>query len=83
MNDDMNPFVRLDVALEILATKIGMTYHENGSEEEMYALMKERDLLYLGDEKIIEKIYNVYAPEIKAKFTKEENFNEGYTKKKV
>ncbi len=82
MKDELNPYVKLDVALEILAAKIGMTFNDNGSEEEMRALMKERDLFYQGDKEIIDKIFNVYAPEVKARYEKAgEKVNKGYSKK--
>ena len=61
----MNNNTKLEIAIEIMATKIARTSRENKSEEELKILMDERTKMYQCDEKIIDKIINVYGKEIK------------------
>ena len=61
---------KLEVALEILSAKIANTSKKGLStqDEEMTALLEEREKLYSGDEEILKKIINVYGPEIKKNY---------------
>ncbi len=69
----MNDFVKLDVALEILATKIALeSKNSNGLDSNMKSLLNERERLYQGDKEIIDKIFTEYSPEIK-KLTKKKS----------
>ena len=66
----MNMNTKLEVAVEILAAKIANMSNAgyDVTTEEMKKLLKERELMYSGDEEVIDKIINVYGPEIKKKF---------------
>lgn len=61
---------KLEVALEILAAKIALTYREGYSvkDKKVQTLIKDREEMYLGNKEIIEKIINEYGPEIKQKY---------------
>ena len=63
----MNDNTKLEVALEIMATKIAdmakKGYDENT--EEMKLLLKEKREMYNFNEEVIDKIINVYGPEFK------------------
>lgn len=56
--------VKLEVALEILAMKIALTISSDNSEE-LSKLLIEQKKIYSYDEKIIDKVLNVYGSEIK------------------
>lgn len=58
---------KLEVAIEILSAKIAKTSREGFTveDEKMKQLLDERKKLYACDEKTLEKIINVYGPEIK------------------
>lgn len=56
--------VKLEVALEILAMKIALTIFSDSSEE-LSKLLIEQKKIYSYDEKIIDKVLNVYGSEIK------------------
>ena len=56
---------KLEIAIEIMATKIASTAKEENSEERLKELLEERNKMYQGDEEIIEKIINVYGKEVK------------------
>ena len=60
----MNDNVKLDVAIEILSTKIAMAMN-NKDREETKKLLKERDQLYLGNWEIINKILKEYSLDVK------------------
>ena len=64
---EMSLNTKLEVAVEILSAKIASLSNAGfGTEsKEMQTLLKERDLMYTGDKEVIEKIINVYGPEIK------------------
>lgn len=65
--DNFSPNTKLEIAVEILATKIAM-YSKNGmnlEDEKFQELIKDRDEMYKGNEKVIEKIIKQYGPEIK------------------
>ena len=67
---EMNQNTKLEVAIEVISAKIA-DLSKNGyttEDEEMRNLLKEMDKMYLGDEDTIEKIINVYGPEIKKKY---------------
>ncbi len=61
---------KLEVGLEIISAMIANASNEGYSvkDEKMKILLKERDKLYSGDEKTIDKIINVYGPQIKEKY---------------
>ena len=67
----MNNFVKMDVAIEILADKMSkatMQFYNTGNEfyhKEMDELMDEREKLYSGDTAIMDKIINIYGEELK------------------
>lgn len=61
----MNMHTKLEIAIEIMATKIASTAKEENSEERLKELLEERNKMYQGDEEIIEKIINVYGKEVK------------------
>ncbi|MEI3394165.1 MAG: hypothetical protein V8R82_00290 [Clostridia bacterium] len=67
----MNNFVKMDVAIELLADKISRTSRkfietkDMKYEDELNYLFNERDKMYNGDVNIIDKIINVYGPELK------------------
>ena len=63
----MSKNTKLEIAVEILATKIAMTTRLGKTENdiEIKELMKERDEMYTGNEEIIYKIIKIYGPEVK------------------
>ena len=67
----MNNFVKMDVAIELLADKISRTSRkfietkDMKYEDELNYLFNERNKMYNGDVNIIDKIINVYGPELK------------------
>lgn len=67
----MNNFVKMDVALELLAdkmSKVTMEFHETGNEmyqNEINNLMEERNKLYNGDIDTMNKIIDIYGEELK------------------
>lgn len=69
----MNNNTKLEIASEIMSAKIAKTSRENNEakEEKIKILMQERTKMYQFDKKIIDKIINVYGPEVKG-----ENINE-------
>lgn len=58
---------KLEVALEILANKIAKTSNQgyDSNSKEIKELMLEREKLYSGNSKILDKIILEYGPEIK------------------
>lgn len=70
MKDNMSLNTKLEVALEILAAKIAETFQKGFTidDKEIQNLIKEREELYSGNEKVIDKIINVYSKEIKKKY---------------
>ena len=70
MIENINLNTKLEIALEILSAKIAYTSKKGLSinDKEMQGLIKEREMLYSGDEKILEKIINIYGKEIKEKY---------------
>lgn len=67
---EMSLNTKLEVAIEILSSMIANAAKSgcDVKSEKMQNLLKERDLLYSGDKKIIDKILNVYGPEIKKNY---------------
>lgn len=67
----MNNFVKMDVAIEILADKMSKTtmkFYESGNniyQDEMIRLMDEREHLYNGDIDTINKVIDIYGEELK------------------
>lgn len=67
----MNNFVKMDVAIEILADKISNTtkkFYKTNNEtykNEITNLFEERTKIYNGDLEIINKVINVYGNELK------------------
>ncbi len=57
--------VKLEVALEILAMKIALSISSDNNEE-LIKLLIEQKRIYSYDEKIIDKVLNVYGSEIKS-----------------
>ena len=65
----INLNTKVEVAIEIIASKIAEASREGltTKDEEMLNLLKERDGVYSGNVEIIDKILNIYGPEIKNK----------------
>ncbi len=69
----MNNFVKLDVAIEILADKISKTTtklettNNTQYENELNNLIAERNKIYNGDINTIDKVINIYGNELKIK----------------
>lgn len=64
---NINAHIKAEIAVEIMAAKIAQA-SQNGydvNSNQMKELLKERDKMYDGDADIIEKIINIYGPEIK------------------
>lgn len=60
----MNENVKLDIAIEIMSTKIANTMN-SGNKEEVEQLLEERRQMYLGNWDVINKILNVYSNDVK------------------
>ena len=67
---NMSPNTKLEVAIEILSSKIAKTSREGYTvnDEIMKDLLNEREKMYSGDMTIIEKIIMEYGPEIKSDY---------------
>lgn len=63
----MNNNTKLEIAIEIMSAKIAKTSRENIEEKDkkLKILLEERSKMYKFDEKIIDKIINVYGKEMK------------------
>ena len=63
----MNENTKLEIAVEVMAAKIAKTSQEGiePEDEKMKELLKEKVKMYQGDEKVLDKIINVYAKELK------------------
>ena len=64
--------VKLEVALEILAIKIALIVNSDNIQE-LNKLLSEQEKVYNYDEKIIDKVLNVYGCEIKKLLMGEKN----------
>lgn len=75
MNYSMSDNTKLEVAIEILSEKIADVSKNDSDkqDENLKKLIQEREKLYLGDKKIIEKIITVYGPEIRNKYNVGDN----------
>ena len=60
----MNENVKLDIAIEIMSTKIAEAINNKNSNE-VNDLLKEREQLYLGNWDVINKILEVYSKDVK------------------
>ncbi len=60
----MNDNVKLDIAIEIMSSKIADAM-EKGNKEEVDALLDEREQMYLGNWDVINKILDVYSKDVK------------------
>lgn len=60
----MNDNVKLDIAIEIMSTKIADAMN-NASREEIEQLLEERKQMYLGNWDVINKILDVYSKDVK------------------
>lgn len=65
--EEMSLNSKLEVALEILSSKIADASKKGLTTEdkEMQELLNARSLMYSGDEQILDKIINVYGPEVR------------------
>lgn len=70
MEKAMSLNTKLEVALEVLSAKIANTSKKGYTveDEELKILLEEREKMYLGDEKVIDKIIEIYGPEIKKNY---------------
>lgn len=60
----MNENVKLDIAIEIMSTKIANVM-KNGTKEDLENILEERKQMYLGNWDVINKILNVYSKEVR------------------
>ncbi len=65
----MREHVKREVAIEIISMMIAFAVRDN-NEEEINRLNNEKDMIYLGNEEIIEKSYNEYSKIIKKRLEK-------------
>ena len=67
---EMSLNTKLEIAVEVISAKIVNLSNEgyNETNEEMQVLLKERSQMYSGNEEVIDKIINIYGPEIKKKY---------------
>ena len=70
MDNKMSANTKLEVAVEILAAKIAKVSKNSNciNNDELINLLKERDEMYKGNMIIIDKIINLYGPEIKKNY---------------
>lgn len=62
----MNENVKLDVAIEIMSTKLANAMNKNDKEETI-RLLQEREEMYRGNWDIINKVLNEYSNDVKRK----------------
>lgn len=64
----MNKNTKLEIAIEIMAAKIAKTSREGvkSEDEKMQELLKERIEMYQGNDKIIDKIIEIYGKELRS-----------------
>lgn len=65
--ENMNANTKLEIAVEIMAAKIAKTSKEGYEvdSEKIKKLIKEREEMYKGNLRVIDKIIQEYGPEIK------------------
>lgn len=68
---EMNNNTKLEVAVEIMASKIARVTREGASDEEIKRLMEEREKMYRCDMSVIDKIINVYGKELRENMEKQ------------
>ncbi len=68
---EMNNNTKLEVAVEIMASKIARATREGASDEEIKRLMEEREKMYRCDMSVIDKIINVYGKELRKNMEKQ------------
>ena len=68
--ENLSANTKLEIAVEILAAKITISLREgkNLEDDEIQRLSYERDEMYRGNMNVIDKIINVYGPEIKQNY---------------
>ena len=68
--ENLSANTKLEIAVEILAAKITICLREGKAieDDEMQRLSYERDEMYRGNMNVIDKIINVYGPEIKQNY---------------
>lgn len=59
----MNDNVKLDIAIEIMSSKIANAF-EKKDKNEVDLLLEEREQMYLGNWDIINKILDVYSKDV-------------------
>ncbi|MBR1653491.1 MAG: hypothetical protein IJ690_00840 [Clostridia bacterium] len=60
----MNENVKLDIAIEIMSSKVAEAM-ERGNKKEIDELLEEREQMYLGNWDVINKILDVYSEDVK------------------
>ena len=60
----MNENVKLDIAIEIMSSKVAEAM-ERGNKKEIDELLEEREQMYLGNWDVINKILDVYCEDVK------------------
>ena len=60
----MNDNVKLDIAIEIMSSKVADAM-EKGDKKEIDELLEEREQMYLGNWDVINKILEVYSDDVK------------------
>ena len=68
---EMNNNTKLEVAVEIMASKIARATRDGASDEEIKRLMEEREKMYRCDMSVIDKIINVYGKELRKNMEKQ------------
>ena len=68
--ENLSANTKLEIAVEILAAKITICLREGKAieDDEIQRLSYERDEMYRGNMNVIDKIINVYGPEIKQNY---------------
>lgn len=60
----MNDNVKLDIAIEIMSSKVADAM-ERGNREEIDNLLDEREQMYLGNWEVINKILDEYSKDVR------------------
>lgn len=73
MIENMSDNIKLEVAVEIMASKIAQMTRQGYTvnDKEMQQLLEERRKMYNCDMKIINKVIDVYGKELKKRCSKE------------
>lgn len=61
---------KLEVALEVISSKIADVSRKGYTvnDKEMQILLEEKSKLYAGNEEVLDKIINVYGPEMRKRY---------------